>query len=149
MRTLIKKNFNKNIKIHTYHVNLIKGKLSYILTKSWIIAEQMGIEEKIMIPVFSGVQETHTINTINSIRQLFKKKAGIKESIFDNFWNSITIDILVQKQNQDIKKCKLEHVPTMLINGKYIINYSNIEDIFKDNFPQKYIKLIKFLIKKK
>jgi len=146
---LIKKNINKNVKIHTYHVDLMGEKLSYILTKSWIIAEQMGIEEKIMLPIFNGIQDTHEIKNISSIKKLFKTKAGINENTFNNFWNSLTIEMLIQKQNKNIKKCELKHVPTMLINGKYIIDYSNIEEIFKDNFSQKYIRLIQFLIKKK
>lgn len=109
----------------------------------------MGIEEKIMMPMFNGVQKTHIINDLNSVKRLFKEKAGVDKNTFNNFWNSITIEILIQKQNKNIKKCELKHVPTMLINGKYIIDYSNIEEIFKDNFSQKYISLIQFLIQKK
>ncbi len=149
IRDLIKKNMNKNINIQTYHVNFLGGKLSYILTKSWIIAQQINIEEKIMLPMFKGIQETHTINNINNIKQLFKKEAGVDESKFNKFWNSLALKILVQKKNKDIEKSHIDHVPMMLIKGKYIIDYSKLEDIFKDNFSKKYIRLIQFLIDKK
>ncbi|QIQ42001.1 MAG: thioredoxin domain-containing protein [Buchnera aphidicola (Microlophium carnosum)] len=148
-RYLIKNNIQKNINIQRYHVNFLGGKISYILTKSWIIAQKIGIEKKITLPIFKGIQETHTINNINNIKKIFKKEAGVSENKFNSFWNSLTLKILVQKQKKDIQKVGLEHIPIMLINGKYIIDYSKIEDMFKDSFSQKYIKLIQFLINKK
>ncbi|QCI17817.1 thiol:disulfide interchange protein [Buchnera aphidicola (Acyrthosiphon lactucae)] len=148
-RYLIKNNIKKNISFQIYHVNFLGGKLSSILTKSWIIAQQIGIEKKIALPIFKGIQETHSINNLNNIKKIFKKEAGVNESTFNSFWNSLTLKILVQKQKKDIKKSHLENIPTMLINGKYLIDYSKIENIFKDNFSQKYINLIQFLINKK
>ncbi|QCI21145.1 thiol:disulfide interchange protein [Buchnera aphidicola (Hyperomyzus lactucae)] len=143
------KSLIKNINVQTYHVNFFGGELSHILTKSWIIAEQIGIEEKIVLPIFKAIQETHTINNIDSIKKIFKKDGGVSEKKFNNFWNSLTLKILVQKKNKDVEKSNLDHVPTMLIHGKYIIDYAKIENAFKENFSQKYIELIQFLIKKK
>ncbi|QCI16093.1 DsbA family protein [Buchnera aphidicola] len=149
IKNLIKNNINKNINIQTYHVDFLGGKLSKILTKSWIIAEQIGIEEKIIIPIFKGIQETHTINNINNIKKIFKQEGKVNKKTFNRFWNSLTIKVLVQKKNKDVKKSHLNHVPTMIINGKYIINYSTIENSFKDHFAEKCVKLIRFLIHKK
>lgn len=141
--------FIKNIHIKKYHVNFLGGELSAILTKSWIIAQQMGIEEKIILPIFKGVQETHTIHNLNHIKKIFQQEAGISENQFNNFWNSITIKILVKKINQDVKKSNLDHIPIVLINGKYIIDYAKLESIFPENFAKKYIELIHFLLTKK
>lgn len=148
-RSLIKNHIKKNITIERYHVNFLGGKLSAILTKSWLIAQQIGIENKITLPIFKGIQETHTINSVDSIKKIFKKEAGVSEHEFNSFWNSMTLKILVQKQKKDIKKANLDHIPTMLINGRYIIDYSKIVEIFKDDFTPKYVKLIQFLINKK
>ncbi|QCI20561.1 thiol:disulfide interchange protein [Buchnera aphidicola (Brachycaudus cardui)] len=149
IRELIKKNIHPNIKIKKYHVNFLGGKFSYILTKSWIIAQQIGIEEKIILPLFKGIQDTHTIKDIDSIKKLFQKEAGIDENQFNSFWNSIALNILVKKNNQNVEKSHLNYVPTMIINKKYIINYSALENKFKKKFSRKYIELIKFLINKK
>ncbi|QCI23949.1 thiol:disulfide interchange protein [Buchnera aphidicola (Macrosiphoniella sanborni)] len=148
-QNLIKKKLTQNIQIKKYHVNFLGGKLSLILTKSWIIAQQMGVEEKIILPIFKGIQETHTIHNINNIKKIFKKEAGISENKFDNFWNSLTLNILLKKINLDIKKSDLDHIPVMLINGKYIVDYAKLETIFQENFSKKYIALINFLINKK
>ncbi|QCI24477.1 thiol:disulfide interchange protein [Buchnera aphidicola (Muscaphis stroyani)] len=148
IRNIIKNNIDEKIDIKTYHVDFLGGKFSYILTKSWIIAQQMGIEEKIIIPIFNGIQQTHQVNDINDIKEIFKEKAGINNQTYQKFWNSFSIKVLIQKNNQEIKKIKLKHVPTTIINGKYIINYSKLEENFKYNFSENYINLIKFLIKK-
>ncbi|ACL30225.1 DsbA family protein [Buchnera aphidicola str. APS (Acyrthosiphon pisum)] len=146
---LIEKKIKKNINIQKYHVSFLGGKLGYVLTKSWIIAQQMGIEKKIVLPIFKGIQETYTINNLDDIKKIFKEKAGVSESKFNSFWNSLTIKILISKQEEDIRKYNLKNIPTMLINEKYVIDYSKIEEIFKDSFAEKYTKLIQFLINKK
>jgi len=149
LKYLKKNNFKKNINIEKYHVNFLGRKLSPILTKSWIIAQQMGIEKKIILPIFKGIQETHTINNIDSIKKIFQEEAGINENEFNSFWNSLTLKILVHKKNKEVKESNVNRVPTMLIKGKYIIDYSKIEKIFKNDFSKKYFNLIQFLINKK
>lgn len=145
---LIKNKINKKVTKQNYHVNFLGGKLSKILTKVWIIAQKMKVEEKIMIPIFEGIQETNTINNANSVKNMFLIKTGINSNQYEKFWNSFTIKILIKKNNEDIRKVKLHHVPSMIINGKYSINYFTLEKIFKKNFSEKYINLLNFLIKK-
>ncbi|QIE02120.1 DsbA family protein [Buchnera aphidicola] len=142
-------NLKKNFHIQKYHVNFLGGTLSPILTKSWIIAQQMGIENKIMLPIFQGIQDTHTIHNINDIKKIFKQKAGINENKFNYFWNSLTLKMLIQKINRDVQRSNLNYIPIMLIHGKYIINYVQLEKIFHKNFYKKYIELINFLVQKK
>ncbi|QCI18957.1 DsbA family protein [Buchnera aphidicola] len=149
IRNLIQKKIDKHISIKTYHVDFLGGELGEILTKTWIIAEQMGVEEKIIMPIFQGIQETHTINNIDNIKTIFLEKTGISIKKYNQFWNSFVIHMLIQKNKNDIKKVQLNYVPTMLINGKYIIEYSKLEMLFKKNFSKKYIQLIKFLLFKK
>lgn len=103
IRQLIQKNIHKNIKIQTYHVNFLGGKFSHILTKSWIIAQQIGIEEKIMLPIFKGIQETHTIQNLDGIKKVFKIVAGINENQFNNFWNSLTLNMLIKKKTKILR----------------------------------------------
>lgn len=146
IRNLIRKKINKNISIKTYHVNFIGGEFGKTLTKIWIIAEQMGVEEKIIIPIFKGIQETHTLKNIDNIKSIFLEKTGISLEKYNQFWNSFVIKILIQKNNNDVKKTQLSYVPAILINGKYTIKYSQLEMFFKKNFSKKYIELIKFLL---
>lgn len=81
IRNLIRKKINKNKSIKTYHVNFLGGEFGKILTKTWIIAEQMGVEEKIIIPIFKGIQETHTLNNINHIKNIFLEKTDRKSVV--------------------------------------------------------------------
>ncbi|ALD15363.1 thiol:disulfide interchange protein [Buchnera aphidicola (Aphis glycines)] len=149
IRQLIRKKIHQNIRIKTYHVNFLGGELGKILTKVWIIAEQMGVEEKIITPIFQGIQESHTLNNINDIKAIFLKKTGVNINKYNQFWNSFFIKVLIQQNNNEIKKTNLNYVPAMLINGKYTIQYSKLEMLFKNHFSNNYIKLIKFLLLKK
>ncbi|CAL4325004.1 DsbA family protein [Buchnera aphidicola] len=145
---LLKNKIDQKIKKKNYHVNFLGGNLGKTLTKAWIIAQKMKVEEKIMLPIFQGIQETNTINNAASIKDIFLKEAGVNSDKYNKFWNSFTLKILIRKNNQDVKKAKLNYVPSMLINGKYLINYFKLEKIFKKDFSKKYINLLYFLIKK-
>ncbi|AYN24649.1 DsbA family protein [Buchnera aphidicola] len=149
IQSLIKNKLNKKTKIQTYHVNFLGGTFSKKLTKIWIIAQQMKVEEKIMIPIFKEIQDNNTVSNISKIKNIFLKKTGINSDQYNQFWNSFTIKTLIKKNDNDIKKIKLNHVPSMIINGKYIIDYYKLEMIFKKQFSKKYIKLINFLLSKK
>lgn len=146
---LIKSNIDKKITIQNYHVNFLGGELSYTLTKIWIIAQKMKVEDKIIMPIFRGIQENNTINNADDVKSIFLKNTGISQKKYNEFWNSFTIKILIKKNDNDIKKVKLNHVPCMIINGKYIIDYSKLELFFKEKFNKKYIKLINFLLLQK
>jgi protein dithiol oxidoreductase (disulfide-forming) len=146
---LIKNKIDKKIEIQNYHVNFLGGELSKILTKIWIISQQMKVEEKIMMPIFKEIQENNTISNASNIKDVFLKETGISNDEYNKFWNSFTIKILVQKNDNEIKKIQLDHVPSMIINGKYIIDYYKLEMIFKKNFSKKYIELVNFLLFKK
>ncbi|AAM67960.1 DsbA family protein [Buchnera aphidicola] len=149
IQSLIKNKIDKKIKIQTYHVNFLGGEFSKILTKIWIIAQKMKVEEKIMMPIFKEIQENNTISHTSNIKNIFLQKTGINKDQYNKFWNSFTIKMLIKKNDNDINKIKLNHVPTMIVNGKYVIDYYKLEKIFKTNFSKKYIKLIKFLLSKK
>ncbi|CAL4324182.1 DsbA family protein [Buchnera aphidicola] len=136
---------DKNIIFHSYHVNFFGGKLSTLLTKAWIMAKYLRLEEKIMIPFFKAVQETHTIKNEDSIRALFIKETNISVNQYNKLWNSSIINTLVQKQEKYINKIPLDHVPAVIIQGKYILDYYLLEKSFKDDFVTKYISLLKFL----
>lgn len=144
----IKNIIKKHVKIQRYHVNFLGGKLSYILTKAWIMAQKIGIEDKIIMPIFIGIQKNNTIHNLQNIKTIFFQEAQINEEEYNKLWNSFTLKILVEKSNQDIIKCQLNRVPSILINGKYIIEYSKLEKYFKHNYLKKYMQLIEFLLKK-
>jgi len=146
---LIKNKIDKKVEVQNYHVNFLGGEFSKILTKMWIISQQMKVEEKIIMPIFKEIQENNTINNASNIKDIFLKETGISNDEYNKFWNSFSIKILIQKNDNDIKKIQLDHVPNMIINGKYNIDYYKLETIFKKNFSKKYIKLVNFLLLKK
>lgn len=82
---LIKSNIDKKITIQNYHVNFLGGELSYTLTKIWIIAQKMKVEDKIIMPIFRGIQENNTINNADDVKSIFLKNTGISQKNIMNF----------------------------------------------------------------
>lgn len=60
-----------------YHVNFMGGDLGKDLTQAWAVAMALGVEDKVTVPLFEGVQKTQTIRSASDIRDVFIN-AGIK-----------------------------------------------------------------------
>ncbi|XBC39608.1 MAG: DsbA family protein [Buchnera aphidicola (Chaetogeoica yunlongensis)] len=144
----IKKNVSKKIKILKCHVNLLGGEFEKLLTKLWIISVIKKLEKKIFIPIFEGIQKTHTITNLSNLKKTFLKLTHINEKEYHLLMNSSIIKSYIYQQEKLQKLIKLTHVPTILINEKYIIN----NDIFINKSTkqaiEKYINLVKHLLNK-
>ncbi|WP_343192480.1 DsbA family protein [Buchnera aphidicola (Taiwanaphis decaspermi)] len=145
---LLQKKMKEKYMINKYHVNFLGNELGKNLTHMWCIAQLLGIENKILLPMFEGVQKYHTINNKEKIKQLFIKVTGIGEKDYDKLWNSFSVKMLMEKEEKSLKDTKIQNIPTMVIKGKYIINNYEIKANSINEFIEKYYSLIKFLIKK-
>lgn len=107
-----------------------------------------GIEDKISVPLFEGIQKTQTIKTDADIRKVFID-AGVKPEEYDAAWNSFVVKSLVAQQEKAVADLQLQGVPAMYVNGKYIVNMQGMDISSMDVFVQQYVETIKFLIDKK
>lgn len=148
IKNLIKNIYTLHLKKYSYHINFSGDKFGEELTKSWIMAQQMKIEEKILMPIFEGIHKSHTIKNINDIKKIFLEKSKISENQYNKFLNSFSIQILTNKNNNKIKKMNINRIPVILINNKYLIDYYKLEFYFKKEFSKNFLKLIYFLLLK-
>lgn len=65
-----------------YHVNFMGGDVGKDLTQAWAVAMALGVEDKVTVPLFEGVQKTQTIRSASDIRDVFIN-AGIKGEEYD------------------------------------------------------------------
>lgn len=49
----------------------------------------LGVEDKVTVPLFEGVQKTQTIRSASDIRDVFIN-AGIKGEEYDAAWNKLS-----------------------------------------------------------
>jgi thiol:disulfide interchange protein DsbA len=139
----------EGVKLEKTHVDFMRQTtpdIQFMLSKSLIIAEKTGIAKKFSPAVFKYLQtDRSTIETEQDIREIFILSGG-DGAKFDKGMKSFSIisEVKRNKQTQD-KLSKARHltgVPTMVVNGKYLINSKALDD---KNFFADYTALVAHL----
>lgn len=146
----IKKHLPANASFERNHVDFLRAaspEVQFILTKAIVVAQQLGMEEKLTASLFNYIQVQHaTFASEKDVRNLFVLN-GVDGDQFDKMINSFTVvsQAKLMKKNQDYfsKNGALTGVPTIIVNGRYRINPAELD---KNNFEQDYQKLINYLL---
>ncbi|WWP00624.1 MAG: DsbA family protein [Candidatus Dasytiphilus stammeri] len=146
--TIVNKDLPKNVKVIRYHVSLVGGSLGRALTQAWSVAIALGVEDKMITPIFDGIFQTKTIHSPNEIRKIFIDN-GINGKDYDAVWNSFMVKFLVFKQEKAVDAVQLHGIPSIVVAGKYLIRQDSMnpqpDSIY--SYSQLYANLVKFLIK--
>lgn len=143
----IEQNLPKNINFSKYHVNFL-GNLGKQLTHAWAVAIALGIENKISPILFIAIQKTQSIHTTEDIRTIFIQ-SGISEQDYDTAWNSILVKSLIIDQEEAVKNFKLSEIPSIFVNGKYMIKNDKLDISSINTYIQQISELLNLLINKK
>ncbi|WP_245942433.1 thiol:disulfide interchange protein DsbA/DsbL [Candidatus Colwellia aromaticivorans] len=146
----VKKGLPEGVKFERNHVDFLRAaspKIQAMLTKSVVVAEQLGLDDKLVGAIFNYIQiQKAVITSEKDIRNIFVLN-GVDGDKFDKLMKSFSVNSKAKsmKKNQDImaKKGALKGVPTIIINGKYRINTQALD---KNNFEQDYQNLITHLL---
>jgi thiol:disulfide interchange protein DsbA len=149
----VKNSLPEGVKFERNHVDFLRAaspKIQAMLTKSVVVAEQLGMGNKLVNAVFNYIQiQRAVITTEKDIRNIFVLNGADGEK-FDKLMKSFSVNskAKLMKKNQETmsKKRALTGVPTIIVNGKYRVNSSELD---KDNFEQDYRDLIIHLLKLK
>lgn len=142
----IEQNLPKNINFSKYHVNLL-GRLGVQLTHAWAVAIALGIEKKISPILFTAIQKKHSIQTVEDIRAVFIQ-FGISAKEYDIAWNSVLVKSLILDQERAVKKFHLSEVPSIFVNGKYMIQHDKLDTSSTNTYIQQLSELLNMLINK-
>lgn len=146
----VKKSLPEGVKFERNHVDFLRAaspKIQAMLTKSVVVAEQLGMDKKLIGAVFNYIQVQRAVVTSEKdIRNIFVLN-GADGDKFDKLMKSFSVNSKAKsmKKHQDTmsKKGALTGVPTIIVNGKYRINTQALD---KNNFEQDYQNLIKHLL---
>jgi len=102
-----------------------------LLSKALIVAEQLGVEQKIATAIFNYIHvQRATFSSIKDIRNIFVLH-GVDGDKFDKLMNSFTVSSMAKrmKKNQDYftNKGALTGVPTIIVNNKYRLNFATLD----------------------
>lgn len=119
-----------------YHLSFLGGSMGKTLTQAWSVAMVLQVQDAIIAPLFEGIKNKKIFSS-EDVRKCFIK-IGIKKRDYDAVWNSFLVHYLVVKQEESAKNLKITSVPTIVVNGQYLIT-NNLHNW------QQYAKIIKFL----
>ncbi|MFP1723958.1 thiol:disulfide interchange protein DsbA [Lonsdalea quercina] len=143
----IQKALPAGTKMVKYHVDFL-GPLGKNLTEAWAVAIALGVEDKISPLMFDAVQKTQTIQKPEDIRNVFIS-AGVKGEDYDSALNSFVVKSLVVQQEKAAADLQLRGVPSLFVNGKYMVKNDGLDTSSMDAYVQQYADVVKFLISKK
>ncbi|MFP1763917.1 thiol:disulfide interchange protein DsbA [Lonsdalea quercina] len=143
----IQKALPAGTKMVKYHVDFL-GPLGKNLTEAWAVAIALGVEDKISPLMFDAVQKTQTVQKPEDIRNVFIS-AGVKGEDYDSALNSFVVKSLVVQQEKAAADLQLRGVPSLFVNGKYMVKNDGLDTSSMDAYVQQYADVVKFLISKK
>ncbi|WP_228350907.1 MULTISPECIES: thiol:disulfide interchange protein DsbA [Limnobaculum] len=143
-----KKQLPEGGKIVKYHVDFMGGELGSQLTQAWAVAITLGVQDKVAPLIFNGIQKTQTIRNLDGIRQAFIE-AGVSGEEFDSAWNSFIVKSLTAQQRKLAEDVDLRSVPSVIVNGKYLVKNDGLEAKSVEGFIQEFGQVVKYLLGQK
>lgn len=131
-------------KVVKYHVSTI-GSMGPELTKAWSIANVLGVEDKVELPLFVAVQINRSIKTEESIRQIFIN-AGISPGDYDAVKNSPEVHALTVKQKKAVKAYGVTRTPSFFVKGKFQINNYAVKPSCEQDYGTSFADIVSVLL---
>ncbi|MEK7322416.1 MAG: thiol:disulfide interchange protein DsbA/DsbL, partial [Pseudomonadota bacterium] len=120
------------------------------LAEHWIIharafyaAEALGVLDKIHKPLFDAIHaQKRRLDTEERLMEFFAEQ-GVSNDDFKKTFNSFSVEAKVRRAKEMSRRYQTEATPSIVINGKYILNPGQVEGNFNA-----MLKVMDFLIEK-
>jgi thiol:disulfide interchange protein DsbA len=143
----IRKNLPQGVKYAKYHVEFL-GPLGKQLTQAWAVAIALGVEDKVSPLMFEAVQKQQTVQNVDDIRKVFIQ-AGVKGEDYDAALNSFVVKSLVVQQEKAAQDLNLQGVPSVFVNGKYMVKNDGLDTTSMDIYTKQFSDVVNFLATQK
>ncbi len=111
--------------------------------RAFYIAESLGVSDKIHKPLFAAIHEKHQpMNTLEQVRALFEKEAGVTPADYDRNTSSFMVDSRMRRAQQLAMSYGITSVPTLVVGGKYTTSATLAGS------PEKAMQVVDFLVEK-
>lgn len=118
---------NKPAYVEFRRVHVTWGEVHREHARLFYTLQALGKEEELHTKVFQEIHEVHDPLYVPgddkatfAQAQRFAKANGISETDFANAWNSFGVQTNLQKADEMERRYKIEGVPTIVIDGKYV-----------------------------
>jgi len=93
-----------------------------LLARAYYTAEALDLLDTLHQKIFQEIHvKRNFLQTEDALRDFFMSEAGITAEQFDNAFNSFTVNMKMQRAEVLTKRYKLRAVPSMTVQGKYLI----------------------------
>lgn len=93
-----------------------------LLARAYYTAEALDVLSEMHQKIFQEIHvKRNFLQTEDAVRELFVSSAGVTAEQFDNAFNSFTVNMKMQRAEVLTKRYKLRAVPSMAVQGKYLI----------------------------
>lgn len=132
----------KDIAFERVHVTFETGWDT--LAKIYYTAKNLGVEQKMMMPLFTALQEKNMDLTNPAVVAQIFAAQGVSQQDFESQYNfSPGVDGQIQRGEQVMRGYGVFAVPTFVVGGKYVTNMAMAQgDV------QRLLKIVDFLIAK-
>jgi len=121
----------------------ILGENWALLAKAYYTAEALGITERIHQPLFDAIHaQKRRMDSEEQIMEFFAEQ-GVSNDDFRKTFNSFWVDTKVRSAREMTHSYQAQATPSMVINGKYILNPDNTGGNFNT-----MMKIVDYLIGK-
>ena len=146
----VKEKLPSNVKFERNHVDFLRAaspEIQALLTKSVVVAEQLGMDNKLITAIFNYIHvQRAVITSEKDIRNIFVLNGADGEQ-FDKLMKSFSVNSQAKsmKKHQDAmsQSGALKGVPAIFVNGKYRVNAQELD---RNNFEEDYQNLINYLL---
>lgn len=114
-----------------------------ILARAYYTAEALGVLNKTHKALFDAIHaQKRRLDTEDRIMEFFAEQ-GVSNDDFKKTFNSFAVEAKVRRAQEMTRRYNTEATPSVVINGKYIVNSGQVDGNFNT-----MIKVMDFLIDK-
>ncbi|MCR9261611.1 MAG: thiol:disulfide interchange protein DsbA/DsbL [Pseudomonadaceae bacterium] len=94
-----------------------------LLAQSFYAAESLGVTDQVHMPMFEGIHvKNQDLRRAPLLADLFESSAGVSEEDFNTAYNSFSVRSRVQQAKAKGRAYRITGVPSLVVNGKYLID---------------------------
>jgi len=147
------KSLPKGVKLTKNHVDFLQAaspELQQSLAKAYVVAHNAGQGDRIADAIFdylhnqratfSTEQDIRSLLVVNDIPAMLVDSGMVNPAVVNE------VAIMKSRQDQYTAAKVLRGVPTLIINGKYLVKFSGLS---KENFQQELDAVVAYLLAKK
>jgi thiol:disulfide interchange protein DsbA len=143
-----------NAQVVYLHASWNKAEAWPMFQRAYITAQSLGVADRAHEEMFKAIWKTGELGvvdpstgrlktklpTIDDAARFYQRVTGVKATDFVNASKSFGVDMKVRQSDQQILAMRITGTPSIVVNGKYVLNTENLKSI------DDYIAVINFLV---